>query len=362
VKIAAFDVYQYTLELNQPLTICDQQLQNRQGLIIHLKSENGENGFGEVAPLPGFSQETLSEVCDQIHLLRSKTCDQTVPEGLTKFKGQFNQWLDPFSLKASLRFGFESAVLHLLANTLNTSVVKLIPTAMTHQVRVTGLLSGPKDQLITQTNELIKQGFSEIKLKVGGDLDEDIEKVIIVNDAAFGKVLLHVDVNQKWDFEQAVAFGKAIGCAAVSYIEEPFKDTSKIPEFFDQTLIPVALDESLQNLTLEEIKSISGVETIVLKPTVLGGIEKTLQLMTQAENFALDAVISSSFESSIGMWMLANIVEVSSHNTAAGLDTLKWFKSDVLKSPLAIEGGVISFEKRSIQKTDLNFDLLSKFV
>jgi len=360
VKIAAFDVYQYSLDLNYPLTVRGQQLKNRQGLIIHLKSEQGEEGFGDVAPLPAFSLETLSETIDQIPSLRSKICDQSVPDKLTKFNGQFDQWLDPFNLKPSLRFGFESAVLHLLSNAQHRALYKLIPATTSHQVRISGLLTGPKDQLIKQTNTLIDQGFTELKLKVGGDIDEDIEKVLIVNDAAYGKVLLHVDANQMWNYDQAVAFGKAIGCGAVSYIEEPFKDTSLIPEFFDQTLIPVALDESVKDLPLEEIKSISGVDTIVLKPTMLGGIEKTLQLMTQAENFALDAVISSSLESSIGVWILANIVEASSHNTAAGLDTLKWFKSDVLKQPIVIENGTINIDKQSIQKTDINFDLLTK--
>ncbi len=360
MKIATFEVYQYSLNLNYPLTVRGQQLKNRQGLIIHLTSDQGEEGFGDVAPLPGFSQETLPDVLDQIPLLRSKFCDQEIPNELIKFTGQFDQWLNPFNLKPSLRFGFESAVLHLLANAQHTAPYKLIPATTTHQVRIAGLLPGPKDQLIKQTKALIGQGFTELKLKVGGDIDEDIEKVLIVNDAAYGKVLLHVDVNQMWDYDQALAFSKAIGCAAISYIEEPFKDTSKIPEFFDQTLIPVALDESVKNLTLEKIKSISGVERIILKPTMLGGIEKTLQLMTQAENFALDAVISSSFESSIGVWMLANIIEASSHNTAAGLDTLKWFESDVLKQPISIENGAINVNGQTIQKTDINFDCLNK--
>jgi len=360
VKISAFDIYQYTIELKQPLIIHGQKLKNRQGLIIQLISEQGEIGFGDIAPLPGFSRETLEEVIDQAQLLRSKICDQSVPEGLTKFNGKFDEWFNPFNLKPSLRFGIESAVLHLLANTHHTPVYKLIPSAFAHQVRVVGLLSAPKDQLITQTKALIDDGYSELKLKVGGDIDEDIEKVLIVNDAAYGKAILHLDANQMWDFDQAVAFGKAIGCAGASYIEEPFKDTSRIPEFFDQTLIPVALDESVVDLSLEEIKSISGVETIVLKPTMLGGIEKILQLMTQAENLTLDAVISSSFESSIGIWMLANIVEASSHNTAAGLDTLKWFDSDVLKQPVSTENGVINIETKLIQKDDINFSILKK--
>ena len=33
----------------------------REGVLIRLESENGRVGWGEVAPLPGFSQETLEE-------------------------------------------------------------------------------------------------------------------------------------------------------------------------------------------------------------------------------------------------------------------------------------------------------------
>ena len=135
MKIAAFDVYQYTLELNQPLAVCGHSLENRQGLIIHLTSEQGEDGFGDVAPLPGFSKETLNDALEQTKLLRSKLCDQTLPEGLTKFNGQFDQWLDPFDLKPSVRFGFESAVLHLIANVKHAPVHKLIPATTYHPVR-----------------------------------------------------------------------------------------------------------------------------------------------------------------------------------------------------------------------------------
>jgi len=149
VKIDSFDVYQYSLDLNSPLTVRGQQLQNRQGLIIHLKSEQGEEGFGDVAPLPGFSRETLDDTRKQIPLLRSGLNGHTIPEELTKFSGQFDQWLDSYNLKPSLRFGFESAVLHLLSNAQHTSLYKLFPTTTAHQVRISGLLSGPKDQLIT---------------------------------------------------------------------------------------------------------------------------------------------------------------------------------------------------------------------
>jgi len=125
-------------------------------------------------------------------------------------------------------------------------------------------------------------------------------------------------------------------------------------------LIPVALDESLLSLPFDDVKSISGVENLVLKPTMLGGIEKTCQIIRRAKDFALETIVSSSFESSLGIWVLTSLAGSSLHNAVAGLDTLKWFKKDVLKKPILIENGSVHISKQKIGLQDINFDILNK--
>ncbi|MCK5081788.1 MAG: o-succinylbenzoate synthase [Candidatus Omnitrophica bacterium] len=359
MKIISAVVYQYSLELVQPLVLRGATLNNRDGLVLHLKSDEGSEGFGEIAPLPGFSRETLDEARDQMLALRFALCEQDIPEKIRKLNGAFDRWLENSTLTPSVRFGVEAAVLGLLANAKNVSLGKLTSKQLHPTVRIAGLLSGPADTLATSTKNLLDEGFTELKLKVGEDPGEAVNKVKIVNDVAYGKALLHLDVNQAWDFDSAVAFGKEIGCAAVSYIEEPFKDTTRIPEFFDETLIPVALDESIQRLTFDEIRSISGVDILVLKPTILGGIERTLAIIDQAKSCAIEVSISSSFESSLGISTLVNLAGTSPHNiTAAGLNTLKWFKNDILNTPVRLENGAITVNQRAILSKDINFSLL----
>ncbi|MCK5083793.1 MAG: o-succinylbenzoate synthase, partial [Candidatus Omnitrophica bacterium] len=318
--------------------------------------------FGEIAPLPGFSSETLDEACDQALSLESDLHGRSIPENIIKLKGNFNEWLGLPDLKPSVRFGVESAILGLLANAKHVSLGKLISQVLHPKIRIAGLLSGATDEIAAQTKNLLNEGFTELKLKIDGDLDDAIAKVKIVNDIAYGKALLHIDANQAWDFDTAVTFGKTIGCAAVSYIEEPFADIKRIPEFFDETLIPVALDESIQHMPFEDIRSTSGVDILVLKPTILGGIERTRAIIDLTENCALNTTISSSFESSLGVSILAELAGTSTHNiTAAGLDTLKWFKTDILNKPVQIEHGAVAISTTgAISKKDINFSLLHK--
>jgi O-succinylbenzoate synthase len=82
-------------------------------------------------------------------------------------------------------------------------------------------------------------------------------------------------------------FGKHVSCAAIEYIEEPFADLTRISEFFQETLIPVALDESMGSLTFAEVKAMDGVDYVVLKPMMLGGMEKTWQMMRDARAVAV---------------------------------------------------------------------------
>jgi len=360
VKIVSFRIYRYALDFNRHITVHGNAMTKREGLILHLKSDSGCESFGEIAPLPGFSRENLNDAIDQAQLLKSKMNGHAVLEGLTRFDGLFDRWFRVYELKPSVRFGIESAVLQLVAASQNEPFCQIIPEANSSKVQITGLLSGTKFQVKNQAKQFLEDGLTDLKLKVGGLVEDDIEKVRAVNEATLGKALLHLDANQLWEFDQAVAFGEAIGCSAATYIEEPFKNCEQVPEFFDRTLIPVALDESLQDLSVEEARSISGVERVVIKPTVLGGVEKALKMVVEAELYALDAVISSSMETSVGIWALANLGVASKHHTAVGLDTLKFFDKDIVEKPIPIEHGWIDVAEPVIRPENIRFDMLDE--
>jgi len=302
MNIISVSLYSYSLKLNKPLNLCGSNIAVRKGLIIHLQSSTHDEGFGEIAPLPGFSHETLEEAKDQILSLRSYIVNEPFPEFIENLDGKFELWLKSFRLVPSVQFGIEMAVLNLIANSKNLSLNQLINDSTKPNIQIHALLSGTKEEVFHQAIQLMHQGFTSMKLKVGGpDINEDIAKAFAVSEAIKENCLLHCDANQNWTFDQAMTFGKTLGFTTLAYIEEPFKEIERIPEFFHETNIPVALDESLPQLTFNEIKSLEGVETLILKPTILGSIEKTFQIIKQAQTQSINTVISSTFESSLGI-------------------------------------------------------------
>ena len=365
VKIVSFRVYKYAIPLNRPIEVHGLKLTNREGLIIQLKSDRDVDGFGEVAPLDGWSEESLNEAQAQVRELKASLTGCEVLPGAEKLEGKMNSWFEEMNLRPSVQFGIEMAILNLVASTENTPLFQSIahaPSDHRDYTRVHALLDGTADEVARQAKKFKEDGFLDMKLKVRDSVDESADKVRAVNEVLHGEVLLHLDANQAWELEDAVRFGREIECSTVAYIEEPLKHVFQTPEFYQETLIPVALDESLMKLSFEEFKSMDGVDVLILKPTVLGGLERAWQYMQQARALGLAAVISSSFESGLGILTLANLASCTVRDQAAGLDTLKWFTQDLLEENVLIRHGKINIRQRPPRSEDINFELLKEIL
>lgn len=361
MRISTINIYKYTLPLKRPLLLKGHSLKERSGIIIEVISEQGVHGFGEIAPLPYFSRESAADALKQAEKMEAYLRGEDLPPGLHKLEGAFQGWLGGLKLYPSVQFGIEAATLNMMANARNVVLSHLLSEETHDKISINGLLQGNLAEVTEQAHQLRLEGFTAMKLKVGNNLEEDITKVKAINAILDGKAILHLDANQSWDIDTAIAFGNEIGCAAVDYIEEPLESPESIPHFFETTLIPVALDESLHRLDFKEIQAIEGVDVLVLKPTLVGGIEKTWGLINAAGRQAIEVVISSSFESSIGILTLANLAGgCTTRDRNAGLDTLKWFEKDLIKDKIVFEHGKLDISKKKITESDVNFQLLEK--
>lgn len=361
MRIIDIKIFRFQIPLRNPLSIKGQKINSREGLIIRITDETQTVGWGEISPLPGLSKETLAVAQRQILRLKNDLIAKPLPKSVEHGNGELTKWLDEFTPCASVRFGLETAVLNLRSLQRRQPMAALISPHYTPQVHVNALLNGNTPDVVKEAKELIKQGFRAIKLKVGSqDLAKDIKCVQELSAATGQDALLRLDANQAWDLEEAIKFGEAVGMAAVEYIEEPLKDATRIPEFYDATMIPVALDESLSQHPVAEIKSLSGVETIIIKPTVQGGVERSCQLAREAKHAGLEIVLTSCFETGLGILALANMAACFSPHIPVGLDTRRWLTQDILLNPFPVEHGQLDISRPGLLPINLDQDLLKE--
>ena len=93
--------------------------------------------------------------------------------------------------------------------------------------------------------------------------------------------------------------------------------------------------------------------TLQTNAMLLGGIDPVLELARKAQAHHIPSVISSSYESSLGLIQLAHLAAAIDANTPVGLDTVDAFQEDLLKPGFFSEKGALSLEALEPRQTGL---------
>ncbi len=300
-------LYRYRLPMDSGVILRDNKLVERVGYIVELHRD-GDVGRGEIAPLPGFSLEHLDQAGAQ-----AQEMAQLWVRG---------DDLDLESMFPSVAFGLSMAMLELEQG---------LPLDGNH--RSAPLCYGDADDLIPVLSTL--SGECVAKLKVG--LYEPIRDGMLVNVLleAVPNLMLRLDANRAWTLEKAQKFASYIAPSRrqrIAFIEEPCKHPGDSLSFAINTGIAIAWDETLQEGVRDEefsLEDLTGVKTIVIKPTLIGSILRCITLIKRSRDLGIQPIISSSLESSLGLNQLARLSRWLLPNVTPGLDTMQLFKAQL---------------------------------
>jgi L-fuconate dehydratase len=84
-----------------------------------------------------------------------------------------------------------------------------------------GWLGYSDERLAQLCTEAVQDGFSQVKLKVGARLDDDLRRCTIARAAVGEDVRIALDANQVWDVPEAISWVRALAWTQPTWIEEP---------------------------------------------------------------------------------------------------------------------------------------------
>lgn len=349
-------VYRYALPLRNPLPLPGTTLRVRTGLLLRLTGDRGGEGWGEIAPLPGFSREDLPHVLGEARSLcrrlpgRSVTADGVLDASL-------RDSLPPLSPAAG--FGLESACLELWGREHGVSPAGMLGAPEPVSVPVNALV--PSGAGIADVDALQASGYTVFKLKVGRrPMQEELSAVRALAVHVAGRGRLRLDANRAWSLSDAVRFIGGLPRESIEYVEEPLRDPSALPAFARATGAPFAVDETLVETVLRRpppssnagvardgpsgpvwaaLLSLPGLRAVILKPMLLGGVGRCMAIGQEAQDNGLLPVFSSCFESGVGIGLLAALAGALGPDIACGLDPYRWLVEDIVDPPPVLRGG-----------------------
>ena len=309
---------------------------------------NGVVGLGEASPLPGFSDESIEQNTRQLTSLAPALIRQDLTKDWLSLDGALGRELDEMDVSPSARFGIELAVWNLYAASESKTLSEVLCPLPVASVPVNGLLSGPVEEVLAEGSLMKEAGYEAVKLKVGGrEVEEDAQLVRDLGEVLGGGVTLRLDANRAWNSAAAASFVHAVGGTEYEYIEEPLADPSGLEGLVREHEVAVALDETLVGMAPEDLRRHDYARAVVIKPTLVGGISRTLRLAEEAWRLGITPVISSAYETGVGTEALLALAAATGRGrVAAGLDTYRRLGADLLYPPLDV-----SYPKIAVRKT-----------
>lgn len=231
------------LQGNQSFRVAYEETSDAEIIFIKVVDKKGNYGLGAIA-------------CDT-HVTGEKIRDvfKILNKRLTKdfFDLPFEHWYQyhqkiqkVFHDYLSAQFGVEDVILNLFSKQTGVPLCKLFGN---YRDSVDLIFSvGIKDIKSTenQVKNKIKDGFQILKIKVGEDVDEDINKIKLIRKIIPAKCKITLDANRGYSFNEAKRLFKAINGLNISLIEEPLakKDITRLKQLRAFAKMPIIADES----------------------------------------------------------------------------------------------------------------------
>ena len=323
-------LYRFSFSLFPPLRLKTGELSERRGCFVRLVDREGRSGIGEAAPLPGFSKDNLEDIIAAWPRWR----DGLLRGDITVRHIARDDWLFPERCPPSLAFALGCAWRDARGE---------FTGPVSQPVNV--LLSGEPETLLQEARHWQRLGFSRFKRKVAkGDAGDAATVKALVS--AVGPGRLRLDANRQWTLDTAISFARAIQGHALDYIEEPLRSPAELNRLHEATGLPLAYDETLDDLEPDMLRYAKGIEALVLKPSLYGGIARNEAWGRYARAMGLQIVMSSGFNSSLGLYHLCHLARNwGAEKTPAGLATVHFNRDEPIRSTGRLADGCLSFRE-----------------
>lgn len=201
------------------------------------------------------------------------------------------------------------------------------------------------EDTLKEAKEYEDRGFKILKVKLGKDLQEDIERIVKLREQFGKKFVIRIDANQGYTTDQTIEFYNKTKHLDVELIEQPLPakavaETKKFPEHIRKV---IAADESL--LTPKDAVELitppvaSGIFNIKLMKC--GGVSQGLKIADLALHAGVDLFWGCNDESIVSITAALHTAFASANTKYIDLDGSLDLAKDEVRGGFILKDGVM---------------------
>lgn len=302
MKIKEIKTWNADLENTKPYTIAFKTTDTVLNAFVEITLDNGVTGIGSGNP----SEYVTGEYFDQtIAALQEKNLEFLTGRDIREANQLFFEILQRFPKNPAARAALDIAIYDALTKYLNIPLVKFLgqkikslPTSNTIGIKNV-------EDTIKEAKEYDRRGFKILKIKLGIDPEEDIERLVKLREHFGKRMVIRIDANQGYTSKQTIDFYNRTKHLDIELIEQPLpaKAIDEMKVLPEEIRTKIAADESLLSpadaLKLITPPSASGIFNIKLMKC--GGVSQALKIADLALNANVDLFWGCNDESIVSI-------------------------------------------------------------
>ncbi len=306
-SVRSMTVEPLDIPLLEPFTIATGSVDSASNVLITVTLQDGSVGYGECAPFPpstGESQETA--------LAAAQGCVALVEGQDAANWRQLSQRVHSlYYAQTTVCAGVEMALLDALTRSYGMPLYVFFGGMSSSIETDISIPMVTPEHGYELASSAVKQGLRSIKIKIGGDVREDVARVEAIREAAPG-LGLALDANQGYTPSEALLCLEALNDRDIRplLMEQPVHkdDYEGLRYVTEHTTVPVAADESASNAaSVARLLKMGAVNVVNIK-LMKAGIVEALDIAALCRATHTGLMIGAMIESRLAIAAAAHLV------------------------------------------------------
>jgi o-succinylbenzoate synthase len=288
--------------LKNPFVTSLRRVDTLEDLVVIIECDDGSVGYGEGAPTPQITGETMGSMVACIEFIKPHIIGMEIEEFNVILKNIHSLIVKNTTAKSAL----EIALYDLKAKSENLPLYRMLGGTQTKFHTDITISMGEIEKMIVDAHAAVALGYDTLKIKIGDNPAKDVKRVVAIHDALDKNIKLRLDANQGWTAKESVELLHALERQNIiaEFIEQPVTadDIAGLKYIKERVQTPLLADESIFSVKdARRLLEMQAIDYVNIKLAKTAGITQALELAELSKSFGVKCMIGCMLEGPISV-------------------------------------------------------------
>jgi L-alanine-DL-glutamate epimerase-like enolase superfamily enzyme len=301
LRIERASVWPATMPLSQPYSVAYERFEAAENVFVRLDTNQGLIGMGCAAPDPVVTGEDQDQTVQALTVVAEPLLAGADLDDWAVILEQLKRRLPG---APSAWCAVDMALADLTARAAGRPLYRLLGSQRHKVATFVTIGLAAEEETLAEARKRLAEGFRALKVKGGRDVNEDIERAVLLREAVGPGVELAWDANQGYTIDEARWFIRQASPASLAFLEQPtaqpaFDDLAAVKA---ESPLPIMADESLTSAAdAFALARNNAVDLFNIKLTKVGGLREAAAIQAVASAAGIRVMIGCMDEAALGI-------------------------------------------------------------